>query len=230
MPTPRRYTNGISNVQGSSTLGDLGMPDPTLYHVFMDDFDFFDETDGVDWDIAATSGSIVMADGGNGTILLTTKAADDSLAQLATNYENFALVAGKKAWFKAKVTAGAATSQDMIIGLHSDDQTPVAGAPASGVYFRKDAGDTNWDFQIMNTSVSVAVDTAIATCTTSAVTLGWEFDGVSAFKIFVNDAMVGTVTTTDFPTTELGVAATVQAGSSSAATLTIDYLCAINER
>jgi len=227
----KRWTNGVSNVSAGTTLGQFGGLDPTKYHVFFDDFDVIDATDGLDWDVVATSGSVAMADGGNGTVLLTTNAADNALAQIATVKENFALVAGKKAWLKTKISALAgATQQDVIIGLHVDDQTPVAGAPASGVYFRKDDGDTNWDFQIMASSVSVGVDTAIATATTGAITLGWAFDGVSKFDIYVNDALTTTVTTADFPTTELGVAMTVQAGNSSAATMTVDYIFAANER
>ena len=98
------------------------------------------------------------------------------------------------------------------------------------MYFRKDEGTTEWDFQIMNTSVSVGTANNIATATTGAITLGWTFDGVSNFDIYVNDAFVSTVATTSFPTTELGVAMTFQAGTSSAATGTVDYIFAANER
>ncbi len=226
-----RYDAGLSNVGAGSTLAQFGGLDPTRYHTFMDDFDVFDETDAVDWDVAATSGSVAGADGGNGTIVLTTKASDNSLAQIATMNETFALVSGKKAWFKTKISAmSGATQQDVVIGLHSDDQTPVANAPAAGVYFRKDDGDTNWDFQITSGSASIGSKSAIATATTGAITLGWYFDGTSGFSIFASDALVGTVSTTSFPTTELGVAATVQAGDGSAATMTLDYLFASNER
>jgi len=231
MSSPTRYDKGVTNVDRSSTMGMFLAPDPTKVHVFFDDFDFYNSTDGETWDIVAASGSVALADGDGGRILLTTNAADNALAQIATVAECFKLEAGKKAWFKAKVAAMAgATQQDVIIGLHVDDQTPVAGAPADGVYFRKDDGDTNWDFQIMKSSASVGADTAIATATTGEITLGFYFDGVSKFDFYVDDVLTGSVTTTDFPTTELGVAITVQAGNSSAATLTMDYVLAAKER
>jgi len=229
--SPRRFDGGVTNAGATTLMNAYGAPDPTKYHTFFDDFDVLNPTDGETWDIAATSGSVALSDADGGCVVLTTNAADNALAQIATVGENFTLAAGKKAWFKASITAMAgATSQDIIIGLHSDDQTPVAGAPADGVYFRKDDGDTDWDFQIMNTSVSVGLDTAIATATTGAITLGFAFDGVSKFDVYVNDILTTTVTTADFPTAAMGVAATVQAGSSSAATLTVDYLFCTKER
>jgi hypothetical protein len=230
MTTPRRYSSGISNVTSSTTLGDLGTPDPTKYHVFFDDFNQFDPTDALDWDVA-TTGSVAMADGDGGRIILTTGTSDNDVTTIATMTEIVTLEAGKKSWFKTKISAVShATSLDVIIGLHVDDQTPVAGAPADGIYFRKDDGDTSWDIQVIASSVSVAVDTAIATCTTGAITLGWAFDGVSNFDIYVDDAKVGNIATADFPTTELGASITVQAGTSSAATLTVDYIFAAKER
>jgi hypothetical protein len=231
MSSPKRFKDGVGNVAIGTTMGQLLAPDPSKMHVFFDDFNFFDETDGVVWDIAAASGSVALADGDGGTILFTTNAADNALAQIATMNEIFTIESGKKLWFKTKITAlFGATQQDVLVGLHVDDQTPIAGAPSDGVYFRKDDGDTNWDFQIIKSSASVAAEAGIATATTGAITLGFYFDGVNKFQYFVNDELKGTVTTTGFPTTELGVAATVQAGNSSAATMTIDYLLAAKER
>lgn len=231
MTSPKRFSNGVTNVASSVALGQLLAPDPTKMHVFFDDFDFYNSTDGEVWDIVATSGSVALTDGDGGRIILTTKAADNSLAQIATVAECFTLESTKKAWFKIGISAASgATQQDMLVGLHSDDQTPIAGAPGHGVYFRKDDGDTNWDFVMMKSSAAVFTQTAIATCTTGAITLGWYFDGVNAFQYFVNDALIGTETTTGFPTTDLGVAMTVQAGNSSAATMTVDYVLAAKER
>lgn len=230
MTTPKRYSSGVTNVGSGSNMGQFLAPDPTKVHMFFDDFNFFDETDAVVWDIAATTGSIVLADGDGGTILLTTKASDGSLAQLATMNEIFTMETGKKMWFKVRIVdQGHATNDDCVLGLHVDDQTPLAGAPASGVYFRKDEATTEWDFQVMNTTSVLAINN-IGTCTTGAITLGFYFDGTSQFEVYVDDALVGTGATTSFPTTELGVAITAQNGDTSAATMTIDYILAAKER
>ncbi len=227
-----RYDTGVSNVGAGQCLAQFGGLDPTKYHVFFDDFDFYNPTDGETWDIILNnSGTGALADGNNGHLLFTTGTSDGDLNQIATVKENFALVAGKKMWFKVGIVdMSHATDDDCIFGLHSDDQTPLAGAPADGVYFRKDEGDTEWDFQVMASSTSIILVENVATATTGAITLGWTFDGTDTFEIYASDAKVASGTSTSFPTTELGVALTMQAGTGSPCTLTVDYVFAANER
>lgn len=38
MTSPARYTKGVTNVESAAVFGQIGLPDPTKYHVFFVDF------------------------------------------------------------------------------------------------------------------------------------------------------------------------------------------------
>jgi hypothetical protein len=62
-------------------------------------------------------------------------------------------------------------------------------------------------------------------------TYEFEFDGVSAFKYFVDGVHAGTVSTTSFPTTEMGPVIGIMAWSANpGSTLNVDWIYAAKER
>jgi hypothetical protein len=229
MSSPKRFTNGVTNVASDKPMGQLLVPDPTSIHMFFDDFDVY--TAG-DWTVTETDASATeaLADGDGGQLLLTNTAADDDLVALQLAKESFTLESGKKLWFTTRVKVSDATQSDVVVGLHVTDTSPVASAPSDGVYFRKDDGDTNWDFEVRASSAQVGGAAGIATATTSFIRLDFYFDGVDTIHYFVDSAEQGTIETTSFPTTELNVSFCIQNGEAVAKTLTIDWIGAIKER
>ena len=119
---------------------------------------------------------------------------------------------------------------DWLVGLHVTDTSPIVSAPSDGVYFRKDDGDTDIDFEVRASSAQVAAAAGIATATTNFVRLDFYFDGVDTIHYFVDEEEKGTIETTSFPTTELAVSFAVQNGEAVAKTLTVDWIGAIKER
>ena len=230
MSSPMRYTTGVTNVHSGQTLGQFFAPDPTKMHVYFNDFNDYT---AAEWTVTETSGGATeaLADGDDGILLLTNTGADNDLLAMNLVPEGFVMEAGKKAWFKAKWQMSEATSMDAVIGLIVIDSAPIAGAPSDGVYFRKDDGDTNWDFAIQASSVAISAAAGIATSVASTdITLGWYFDGIDTFEYFVNDTLAGSAETTGFPTTELSVLFAIQAGSANARTASLDYVFAAKER
>ena len=57
MSTPTRFTSGVGTVAKTKTLGMLGMPDPTKFHTFFDDFDRYLASDWVVTTTEAGTGS-----------------------------------------------------------------------------------------------------------------------------------------------------------------------------
>lgn len=229
MTSPKRFTNGVTNVASDKPMGQLLILDPTSVHKFFDDFDKYAAGD---WIVTETQAGATqaLADGDGGQLLLTNSGTDDDVVALQLAKESFTIESGKKAWFTARIKGSAATEMDWLVGLHVTDTSPIASGPSDGVYFRKDDGDTNIDIAVVASSATVAEVNGIATATTSFVRLDFYFDGVDTIHYFVDGEEIGTIETTSFPTTELSVSFALQNGETAAATLTVDWIGAVKER
>lgn len=222
-----------------TTLGEFPLPDPTAYHIWFDDFDNFEADQ---WVITATeagagSASRAIQNAKGGILLLTNDAADDdnqflqwSGDDLASTSETWRFVAGKETWFKARLKVSDATQSDFVMGLQITDTTPLA--VTDGVYFRKDDGDAFLDFVVMKDSTATTA-TAVATLANDTyVSFGFYYDGTSnGIKVYVNDALVTTVATTNLvDDEELTISFGVQNGEAVAKTMSLDYIFVAEER
>lgn len=229
MATPFRATNGITNVPSSNFMGQALSLDPTLTHTYFNDFDVYAAGD---WTVTETQAAATEAltDADDGALLITNSAADNDTVNMQLVGESFTFETGKKVWFKARLTLSDATQTDCLMGFSVLDTSLIASVPTNGVYFRKDDGDTQWDFTVRASSAMVSDNSNIGTATTNAVVLGCYFDGVNKFEYWFDNTLIGTVETTGFPTTELSVSMALQNGEAVAKTLTVDYIMAIKER
>ncbi len=230
MSSPKRFSNGIVNVASDKPMGALIIPDPTSVHIDFDDFDTYDTGD---YTVTETQAGATQAlqDGDGGQILLTNSAADNDVVALQRVKEAFTFESGKKMWFTCRLQVSDATQSDWLVGLHVTDTSPIASAPADGVYFRKDDGDTNIDFHIQASSAEVtAANGAGTNADATWVRLDFYFDGVDTFKYFVDSVEIGDLETTSFPTTELNLSFCIQNGEAVAKTMTLDWIGAIKER
>jgi hypothetical protein len=240
MPTPKRFTNGVTTVASSETMGQLIVPDPTTVVQFMDDFFKFDPGD---WLITrthtgGTSGVETISDATNGILAFYPANADNDntffqfkgYSDAETASELFTVASGKKLWFKSRLKVSDTGDSDFIIGLQNADTTPLT-APADGIYFKSDDGDDALDFQVYASSSSALADTSLATLVDDTYfTVGFYWDGSSRLRYYHNDNLVGTSTGGTVPSTELTISFGVQNGSAAARTMSMDYVCAIRER
>lgn len=236
MPTPSRFTNGVSTVPKANPLGMFGLPDPTEWHTYFNDFDTYV---AAQWTVTSVGvATQALTDINGGAILLTNAAADNDSTQLQKVGESFLLTAGKRTFFKARFKVSDATQSDFVIGLAVLDTTLMGAVDGDGVtdgiFFSKDDGDAQLDVQVQkDTTTGQVRATNVATVASDTfLTVAWAYDGVSEVKYYVNDVHVGTLdgTSTYLPDTELTVSFGVMNGEAVAKTMTVDYVFAAQER
>jgi hypothetical protein len=234
MATPTRFPHGVSTSAKTTTLGNFGLPDPTGWHTYFNDFDTFT---AADWTITTTEAGAgaateALADGAGGLLLITNDDADNDADFLQKAGESFLMQAGKKAFFKARFKVSDATQSDVVIGLQVTDTTPLD--VTDGIYFLKpdDAATINVICRKDATTGSTSASAIATLVSDTFITLGWFYDGKGSLAYFVNDAQVGTLdaSSTFLPDTELTVSFGIQNGSAGAKTMTLDYVMAANER
>jgi len=228
---PTNFIGGVSTAEAGNPLFDFGMPDPTKWIVFWDDFHQYLASD---WTITTTeagagSATEALTNVQGGALLITNDAADNDADFFQTVGESFKFIAGKKTMFKVRFQTSDATESDLVFGLQITDTTPLA--VTDGVYFRKDDGDALIDFVVIKNSTATTA-TGIATLTAATwTTLAFVYDGISAVHYYVNDVRIGqSVTTNLCDDEELAVSFGIQNGEAVAKTLTIDYILAAQER
>lgn len=237
MATPTRFTSGVSTVSKSNPLGMFGLPDPTEWHTFFDDFNTY--TAG-QWTVTrvGTTPTEALTDVSGGALLLTMAATDNSSDELQKVGEGFLLASGKKAFFKARFKVSDATQSDFLIGLAVTDTTLLGAVDGAGVtdgiFFSKDDGDALLDVQVQKNATtgqtrSAGVHTVVDD---TFLTVAWYFDGVSAVNFYVDDVQKATLdgSSTYLPDTELTVSFAMMNGEAVSKTMTVDYLFAAMER
>lgn len=231
MSAPTRFPHGVTTVRKTAPLGNYGLPDPTGWHVFFDDFDRFA---AAEWTITTTeagagSASEALTDADGGVLLITNDAADNDNDFFQKVGESFLFATGKKLFFKARFAVSDATQSDFVMGLQITDTSPLA--VSDGVYFIKDDGDANLDFVVIKNSTAT---TATAVATASDATyheLAFYYDGRNAIEYFVDGAHKGTSVTTNLPDDEvLTVSFGIQNGEAVAKTMSVDYIFVAKER
>jgi len=235
MATPVRYPSGVTNVKPADACANLPVPSLTRLHYFFDDFDFFDKT-GDTWTTVTdgATGSIALIDGDGGQIKITSTTVSENDHLLYTPKEIFALEAGKRFWYGIRCKMDTEyTQQAMQVGLSVTTATANSTTGATWIGFWSWSDDANVDFVITSAGSRVGSALTIGGALDGSFhTYEFEFDGVSAFKYFVDGVHAGTVTTTSFPTTEMGLMAGIMPLSSSVnkGNLSIDWIYAAKER
>lgn len=226
-----RFPNGITTVKKTNPLGEFGLPDPTGWHVFFDDFDRFVAGD---WTITTTeagagSASEVLADEDGGVLLLTNAAGDNDRDFLQKDGESFLFEAGKKLIFKARFKVSDATESDFVMGLQITDTTPLA--VTDGVFFQKDDGDTNLDFHVEKDNTQSSLAGAATVADDTYIETAFFYDGVDGVAVWINGAQVGTVAITNLPDDEaLTVSFGIQNGAAAVKSMSIDYIFVAKQR
>ena len=245
--TPRKVSNfphGISNNQQFTLFGDFPTPFPSNYAALFF-LDFIKGTDytAADWTVTATTGTTALTAGNGGWLLQTTAASQNDIQHNQLTPAPFAITAGYPAWFAMRFKSADIVDPSHIFGLE------VAGGsftPTDGVYFTKAAGASTLNLVIRgsSTSTTVAVPGTLANAT--FYTVGWYYDGnaiptIYAFNTAGNTypnaasgalksvggyEVTSTQTMTNLPTAALSPAFGVKADTSSARTLTIDWVMA----
>jgi hypothetical protein len=234
MATPTRFPGGVTTASKTNPLGSFGLPDPTGWHTYFNDFDTYVAGD---WTITTTEAGAgdateALTDIDGGCLLITNDAADNDADFFQKVGESFLMEAGKRVFFKARFKVSDATQSDFVIGLQITDTTPLA--VSDGIWFQKDDGDALLDVYCGKSSGAGTTSAAgIATVVSDTfLTVAWAYDGKGNLSYFVDNAHKGTLdaSSTYLPDTELTISFGIQNGEAVAKTMTLDYVFAAKER
>lgn len=246
MPSPSRIPAGVSTAVKGSSLFNYPAQDPTKVIEWFDDFHKYTAGDWTITRVGTTPTEAVADNETGGALVLTMAATDNSADQLqwgtSTTSELFLPVTGKKAWFKTRFKVSDATQSDFLMGLAVHDTTLISAGTGlgddvtDGIFFYKDDGSTSIKLSCQkNATTGQTSPATVGTCTTSYMTLGWEWDGVRYIKGFFNDVHTCTLdltatASTYLPDTNLTISMAMMNGEAVSKIMTIDYIFVAQER
>lgn len=228
---PTRFPGGLNTSRPFKAMSMLGMLDPSR---FIADFDDFFTYLATDWTITTTGTGTRALGPGNGGLLLITNSAAGTDANYYQRTPSFVMVAGKRTFFKARVSVDSATLADIQLGLINTDTTPLDAT--DGIWFRKAAGATTVSVIVRQdaTTGSATIANVGALADATFVELAFHYDGKQEVEFFINDVRVGSIlnvlSTTYLPNLPLALSFGVLNGSAVARVLTVDYVFAAQER
>jgi len=228
------FPGGISNTEQTSPLATMGQLDPTQFHTYFDDFDYYDSSE---WTVTTTetgagTASEAIQDADGGILKITTDNATNDTDYLQFGSETFQIESGKKAWFTTKFQASVTDNATIVIGMQITDTTPLD--VNEGMFFMID-GDSNLDFYVENENTATS-DTAITTVSNDTdVVVSWYYNGVDEVAYFVGGVQRGHTGVTNLPTDsddDLTVSFGLKNNSESDLTpsMSVDYIMMGKER
>lgn len=218
---PTRFPNGLTTVRKTDPLGMYGLPDPTKYVSFFEDFcgnmsfpvaaSALAAASNGTWTITVTEGgagdaSSAVADMDGGGILLTTDAADNDLIFVQHKSEAFLPAAGKKMFFKmrfkitdANANASSILNTEWYAGLMVRDTDPLSSAAGDGVtdgvFFMSEDGTQNVYLHCQKDATGGQLSTLLSdTLTVNTLTeFAFYFDGARYIEVYKDGVKTSTI-------------------------------------
>lgn len=231
-----RFPNGVNNAaEGTIWGGGMPFPDPTPFHIFNEDFDYFL---AADWTVTETQAGATqaLAAGNNGLLLLTNSAADDDINQVQKNPAAFLPVVGKKFFLDTIFQLSDVVESEFAIGIQIANVNGTDLAVATdGIFFLKVDGAATVALYARQADVAAnsATSGAIATLVNATnVRLSAYYDGGDRIYYAVNNVVLGyiTVSSTILPNVVCAPIISLRNGEAVAKTATVDRLYVIQER
>lgn len=171
----------------------------------------------------AGESTITSGDTGNGTMLLTTDAAENDGLNCQLLGESFKLEASKPLYFGARIQSlSDATQSDFFIGLAITD-TDILGGITDGIGFKKVDGSADLTFAITKNSSTTTASGLKTLVASTAYVIEFFWDGI--LQVFVDGASVAVPAITNLPDDEeLRVSVQFLTGEAVAKTLAIDWI------
>lgn len=239
---PTRSPNGLSNAALGSAMAMAATPDPTIAHMFFNDFDDFTAAQWTITNVGVTPTNAVTAEDGGALLTTTTAGASDS-SFLQKPAAGFKLQAGKQAFFKARLKPSDATNSELYAGLIITSTTPLAAS--DGLFFFKASGQTAWRLLSVVGGVTTGVILP-ANCVAADATyaeVAFAYDGKDLYAFFnsqigtqtfdptkMNRDYVAVLRAPSLTTALLNISFGIRNGAAAAKTLTTDYILASFER
>jgi hypothetical protein len=211
MSSTTRFPNGVTNVSEVSMFADLKQLDPTQYHTYWEDFDYYGAA--ADWSGNPADAALTNADGG---VIEVSKTSGAGVGYIQKIGQSFTVEVGKRLWLQAKVKLND-NAQGLFVGLGtvppSSDDFWFVYDPVNGLQFV--IGTT-----ITPLNLTLASDTYVV--------LGVYVNESGVVSVFVNGQFVKTATGTLSASTVSPIM--VAYAINNPAVLSIDYFLAVKER
>lgn len=258
MVAPTRFPSGVQVWGGQAALSEMGLPDPTKYIFFSEEFvnagDFVAATPPSWTRTVVGTGTVVVADEVGGVVTLTNSAADNDSISVQQINQSYAFALNQKMFFKARFSLSDVTQSDFLMGLTVSDTAPIGAAGveetgvADGVFFLKIDGSAALRAFVRDGGVTRFSNLNLFTLTVDTFTdIAWFWDGLlddghrvgGEIKFFVKidtdeawrEVGAFRITTfSDLPTPVLGINMSIQNGEAVAKVMKVDNVLAFQDR
>ncbi len=223
-------SNGVTNVDDTSSTGTLTQLDPTKLHTYLNDFNLYNASDWIVTTIEAGAGSATQAivDETGGVLELTNDDATLDQILLQSVNETFQFVAGKQLHFKARFKVLNFFRDSSVIGLQTRGTTTFI--TDDGVYFFSNANRSSTELSIKKDAQVVRQVLISPIPDDTFIELAFVYDGRSEIQYWFDDVKIGTLDIADLPTTELIISFGVRNNATVSSVMSIDYIYIANER
>lgn len=224
-----RFDDGVTNRGVGHIFGaSMKQMDPTRFHTFFEDFDYFT---AADWVVTSVgSATQALADGDGGLLLITNGAVDDNSSFFNKVGESFLFELGKPLYFAARIALSDVLQSDAVLGLQITDTTPLD--VTDGVFFLKSDADAGVDLIIEKDGVQTVISDVATLVDDTFIELSFVWDGIDSIWAGVDGTAVQRVAVgTTLPDDEImTISFGVQNGEAVAKTMTVDYIYVAKER
>lgn len=222
------FDNGVTNRPAGTLFGSLKTFDPTRFHTYFEDFDYYV---AADWTVTEVGAATQVLTNENGGVLLVTNAGADNNSSFSQKVgESFLFELGKPLYFKARFKVNDATQSDVVMGLQITDTTPLD--VTDGVFFIKNDGETDFTLVIEKDNTQTTIADVANLANDTFITLGFYWDGIDSIWVGTgNTARQRVAVGSNLPDDEeLTISFGIQNGEAAAKTMSIDYIFVAQER
>lgn len=241
---PDRSPNGINTNYREDIKGLFGMPDPTQWHVFFEDFDFLPATNKFTNTVVGTGTSVTTTGQDGGIATIVNSAANNDATSMGQTTPNFLPENSRSLIYEAKFEVDSATLAHAGAGLIATSNTLSPFTYTEGIAIRKPSGGSTFTIEVKKagtTSASSAFG-GVSCPVNTQIVVGFAYKGNGdasgkefVFKLDLNDGNGPRyqslyVPTANIPTALLGASVGVLNGSAVARTMKVDYVFAAKDR
>lgn len=227
-----RLPAGLSTAALDSIFSSFPNPDPTIFHIYDEDFDYFT---AANWTVTETQAGATQAliAGDNGVLSLVNSAADDDVNQIQKLPASFLPVLGKRFFMKARFSISDLVQSDVAIGIInvSADATVLANS-VDGIFFLKADDANSLSFFVRKDNAAGSVTSVVGALVAGFNEVACYYDGGDRVYFSLNGVMVGalTVTAANFPDAIGTVTFSTKNGAAAAVTGNCDRFFIAQER
>jgi hypothetical protein len=196
--TPTRFKSGYTPEQAFQAWADCGAGDPFFYHMDWDDFDESLAVTGM-YTTTLDGGTAALTAGDGGLGLLTTAAANNDFVTIQRPIAAWTIpqgaLAGKKAFWAARLQLGDVTNSALIAGL-CDTTATLFTTITDGIWFSKASGGTQLVLNIAQGGTKYSFNVATNTYALANATpfdLAWYVDKYGNVQYSVGAQLFGYV-------------------------------------